>query len=176
MPKIFDAKLPKKYEIARNFDAKSPKIYEIARNFDTLHQPGGPVPPGPPTSYAYGWCIAGSNRRCWSPVAFFSRRFNDTQKHYRAFDGELLAAFSAVKHLQYFVECKQFVLFSDHKPLVKAFSHRSSQAIPRRACQMAFIAEFGVLMKHIEGSANFTADALSRVEITVIVSFRLSLT
>ena len=49
--------LPKKYEIARNFDAKSPKIYEIAqnfaRNFDTLHQPGGPVPPGPPTSYAY---------------------------------------------------------------------------------------------------------------------------
>ena len=50
----FDAILPKKYEIARKFDAKSPKIYEIAQNLDTLHQPGGPVPPWTPTSYAYG--------------------------------------------------------------------------------------------------------------------------
>ena len=52
----FDALLPKKYEIARNLDAKS--LYEIvqnfARNMDTLHQPGRPVPPQPPTSYAYG--------------------------------------------------------------------------------------------------------------------------
>ena len=40
-------------KLAQNFDTKLPKIYEIARNFDTLHQPGGPVPPGPSTSYAY---------------------------------------------------------------------------------------------------------------------------
>ena len=64
------------------------------------------------------------------------------------------------------------MLFSDHKPLVKAFSHRSSQTIPRRARQTAFIAEFNVHMKHIEGSANFTADALSRVEINSVISFQ----
>ena len=42
LPKILTQNCPK-YEIAQNF----------ARNFDTLHQPGRPVPPGPPTSYAY---------------------------------------------------------------------------------------------------------------------------
>ena len=45
-------------DFARNFDEKSPKIYEIAqnfaRNFDTLLQPGGPVPPPPPTPMVYG--------------------------------------------------------------------------------------------------------------------------
>ena len=44
--------LPKKYKIAQHFDAKSPKKHEIARKFagtfDTLNQAGGGVPPGPP--------------------------------------------------------------------------------------------------------------------------------
>ena len=44
---------------------------------------------------------------------FFSRRLNDTQKYYSAFDRELLVAFSAVKDFQYFIERKPFILFYD---------------------------------------------------------------
>ena len=85
----------------------------------------------------------------WSPVAFFSRRLNAAQQNYSAFDRELLAAYSAVKHFLYFIECTPFVLFADHKPLVKAFSQKSAQSIPRRARQMAFIAEFTSDLKYM---------------------------
>ena len=48
--------LPKKYKFSQNFDAKSPKKHEIARKFagtfDTLNQAGGGSASWPPTSYA----------------------------------------------------------------------------------------------------------------------------
>jgi len=40
---------------------------------------------------------------------------------------------------------------------------------------MAFIAKFTATMKHIEDSANLTADALLRVEINSVVSFQSGL-
>ena len=57
----------------------------------------------------------------WCPVAFFSRRLDKNQQKYSTFDRELLAAYSAIKHFRHFLECWQFTLFTDHKPLVRAF-------------------------------------------------------
>ena len=57
----------------------------------------------------------------WCPVAFFSRSLDKTQRKYSVFDREMLAAYTAIKHFRHFLECKQFALFTDHKPLVRAF-------------------------------------------------------
>ena len=57
----------------------------------------------------------------WCTVAFFSRRLDKTQQKYSTFDHELLAAYSVIKHFHHFLECRQFTLFTDHKPLVRAF-------------------------------------------------------
>ena len=101
----------------------------------------------------------------WSPIAFFSRRLNVTQRKYSAFDKELLAMYLAVKHFLYFIEGKKFAIFTDHKPLIKAFSSVSSQTLPRRVRQMNYISEFSTDLRYVQGSQNFVADTLSRIEI-----------
>jgi hypothetical protein len=40
------------------------------------------------------------------------------QTNYSAFDRELLAVVAAIKHFFYMLEGRQFVVFTDHKPLV----------------------------------------------------------
>ena len=39
--------------------------------------------------------------RHWSPIAFFSRKLSDSEKKYSAFDRELLASYSAIKHFRH---------------------------------------------------------------------------
>ena len=38
----------------------------------------------------------------WVPVAFFSRKLSDSERKYSAFDRELLASYSAIKHFRHF--------------------------------------------------------------------------
>ena len=108
----------------------------------------------------------------WCPVAFFSRRLDQTQCKYATFDRELLAAYSATKHFRHFLECKEFALFTDHKPLVRAFQSAHSQESGRRARQMSYITEYTTDIRYISGSENFTADALSRITINNVEYFR----
>ena len=74
----------------------------------------------------------------WCPVAFFSRRLDKTQSQYATFDRELLAVYSAVRHFRHFLECKEFAIYSDHKPLVQAFHSSHSQELGRRVRQMSY--------------------------------------
>ena len=101
----------------------------------------------------------------WQPIAFFSRKFDKTEKRYSAFDRELFAAYSAIRHFRHFVDGRKFSLLSDHKPFVHAFYSRSDPIIPRRSRQMSYISEFTNDVRHIKGEQNLVADALSRIEI-----------
>ena len=101
----------------------------------------------------------------WSPIAFFSRRLTPAQRKYSAFDRELLAMYLTVQHFLYFIEEKKFTIFTDHKPLIRAFSSSKSQTIPRRVRHMGYISEFSTDICYVQGSENFVADTLSRVEI-----------
>ena len=53
------------------------------------------------------------------PIAFFS---TPAERKYSAFDRELLAIFVAVKHFRHYLEGRAFTIFTDHKPLIYAFS------------------------------------------------------
>ena len=75
----------------------------------------------------------------------------------QAFDRELLAAYLAVRHFQYFVEGRVFQINTDFKPFTFAL-HSSGE---RQARHLAFISEFMTDLRHIEGPANRVADALS---------------
>ena len=108
----------------------------------------------------------------WCPVAFFSRRLDKTQQKYSTFDRELLAAYFAIKHFRHFLECRQFTLFTDHKPLVRAFQSTRSQELARRARHLSYIAEYTNDICHVVCSLNFTADALSRVQINNVEYFQ----
>ena len=62
------------------------------------------------------------------------------------------------------LEGREFVMQTDHKPLVKALEQRPEKASPRQLHQLDFISQFCLTLQHISGSDNVVADALSRVE------------
>ena len=101
----------------------------------------------------------------WKPLAFFSRKLDKAQKSYSAFDRELLAMYSAVKHFAYFVEGRRFYIYTDHKPLTFALASSSERWTSRQRRHLAFIAEYTTDVRHVHGRDNTVADALSRVEL-----------
>lgn len=100
----------------------------------------------------------------WVPLGFFSRKLSETEQRYSTYDRELLAIFSAVKHFRSILEGRQFLIFTDHRPLSYAFSQRPDKTSPRRSRQLDFIAQFDTAIKFTPGQENIVADALSRVE------------
>ncbi|GFO50071.1 Pol polyprotein [Plakobranchus ocellatus] len=100
--------------------------------------------------------------RSWVPLAFFSRKLSDSEKKYSAFDRELLASYSAVRHFRHFLEGRLFILYTDHKPLTFALSSQTDRS-PHQTRHLSFIAEFTTDIQHIKGKFNVVADALSRL-------------
>ena len=67
----------------------------------------------------------------WEPLGFFSKKLDSTQINYSAFNRELLAAFSAVRHFRFQVEGCPFQLWMDHRPLNFALGCFSDAWTPR---------------------------------------------
>ncbi|ROT84099.1 hypothetical protein C7M84_022719 [Penaeus vannamei] len=102
----------------------------------------------------------------WQPLALFSQTLSPRQSRYSAFGRELLAAYSAVKHFQPFVEAKEFRILTDHKPLTFALHSRTRRQSPREERHLDYISQFTTDIRHIRGVDNEAADALSRLSIS----------
>ncbi|GFO32837.1 Gag Pol polyprotein [Plakobranchus ocellatus] len=117
------------------------------------------------SSTAVGAQLEQRQGQSWVPLAFFSRKLSDAEKKYSAFDRELLASYSAIKHFRHFLKGRPFTLYTDHKPLTFALSSETDRS-PRQTRHLAFIAEFTTDIRHIKGKFNVVADALSRATTT----------
>lgn len=104
----------------------------------------------------------------WCPISFFSKKMELRETKYSTFGKELLAIFLAIKHFRYFIEGREFFVLTDHKPLSFIFSKNSEKYNPREIRQMEYISEFTTDIRHINGSNNVVADALSRMFINNI--------
>lgn len=98
------------------------------------------------------------------PLSFFSRKLNDTEKRYSAYDRELLAIYSALKHFRYMVEGKSLTIYTDHKPLCYAFQQNPEKATPRQLRHLDYISQFTTDIKHVAGEDNVVADFFSRID------------
>jgi len=98
----------------------------------------------------------------WEPLGFFSRKLDSAQINYSAFDRELLAAFSAVRHFRFQVEGRPFQLWTDHRPLTFALGRFSDAWTPRQQRQLSYIAEYTSDIIYVPGVDNVVADTLSR--------------
>lgn len=103
----------------------------------------------------------------WQPIAFFSRKLDKAQINYSTFDRELLAIYLSIRHFQYFVEGRDFIVFSDHKPLSYALFTQTDRN-PRQARQLDFISQFTSDIRYVKGTENVVPDALSRIGIDSI--------
>ena len=97
----------------------------------------------------------------WTSSAFISKKMSSTESHYSAFDPELIAAYSAVRHFRFLLEGRDFTLFTDQKPLTHSL-WVSPPWSTRQQQQLAFISEFTSNLIHLHGSQNVVANALSR--------------
>ena len=66
----------------------------------------------------------------WKPLAFFSQTFSQAQRSYSTFDRELLAIYLAIRHFRYFVDGRQFIVYTDHASLCHALFTRSRHSSP----------------------------------------------
>ncbi|GFT77886.1 hypothetical protein TNCV_3074891 [Trichonephila clavipes] len=81
----------------------------------------------------------GALRKLWtlsySHWLSFSRKLTSSEKSYSAYDRELLAIYSAIRHFRYMLEARDFTVFTDHKPLTYAFRQKVTSVLHGRSAQ-----------------------------------------
>lgn len=101
----------------------------------------------------------------WQPIAYFSKKLSLIQEKYSTYDRELLAIYESVRYFRNLIEGRNIILYTDHKPLVFAFTKLlNNKETPRRIRQLLYISEFTTDIRHVNGTDNVVADALSRIE------------
>jgi hypothetical protein len=105
----------------------------------------------------------------WQPLGFFSKKLDEAQTRWSAFDRELFACVEGIRHFRYILEGRVFTIFTDHKPLVGVLARASDPWTPRQCRHLAYIAEFLSDVQHVAGQDNLVADALSRPPVAVLV-------
>lgn len=121
---------------------------------------------------AIGAVLQQQTRKSWEPLAFYSKKLTEPQQKWSAYDRELLAMYQAVRYFRPMLEARDFIIFTDHKPLSCAASQRRNNCSPRQFNQLEFILQFTSDIRHISGEQNIVADCLSRVDsVTATIDF-----
>ena len=111
-----------------------------------------------------GGALEQLQRGAWRPLALLSRKFTPAQTRYSAYDRELTAIYESIKAFKHFLEGRDFLIVTDHKPLIHAFQQRLDKASPRQRRQLSFISQYSTRLEYIPGVNNVVVDAWSRVE------------
>ncbi|GFT17167.1 RNA-directed DNA polymerase from mobile element jockey [Trichonephila clavipes] len=101
----------------------------------------------------------------WEPVAFLSVKLSKSQQKWSTYDRELLAMYISVKRFRHMLEGRDFIIYTDQKPLMYAFMQNPDKCSPRQWRHLDFISQFSTDVRHINGTRNAVADALSRIEV-----------
>lgn len=100
------------------------------------------------------------------PISFSSRSFNKYERNKPIIELELLAIFYAIMHFKPYIYGTNFLVRTDHKPLVYLFSLKNpSQRLLRIRLELE---EYKFDIEYIKGSQNVVADALSRMSFDEI--------
>ena len=103
----------------------------------------------------------------WRPVAFASRALSVTEKRYAQIEKEALAVTWASEKFQDFVLGKEFIIETDHKPLVPLLNSKNLDNLPPRVLRFRLrLARFNYMVEHKPGKLLYTADTLSRAPVS----------
>ena len=99
-------------------------------------------------------------KECPHPVAYASRKLLDRERNYSTIEKECLAVVFGIKHFDYYLRGKEFILEVDHKPLVYLthFKGSNDRLLRWAICLQSY--RFRIV--HISGKDNIGADLLSR--------------
>jgi hypothetical protein len=108
------------------------------------------------SGYAIGAVLSQEDR----PVAYFSEKLDEAKLKYSTYDKEFYAIIQALKKWRHYLIPKEFVLYSDNHAL--QFVSQQEKLNQKHAKWVEYMQNFTFVIKHISGTANKVADALSR--------------
>jgi transposase InsO family protein len=109
-------------------------------------------------------CNRESTTPIYKPVAFASRSLKPAEKNYSTIELEALAIWwSVTDKFRSYIEGQQFCLETDHKPLLSLMKKPYHNSRIER--WMTTLQQYDMIIKHIAGKENTTADALSRYPV-----------
>ena len=114
------------------------------------------------SSTGVGAVLQQHHEGAWQPLAFFSRSLTPTETRYSTFGRELLALYLSVRHFRHAIEGRALVVYTDHKPLVRAIGSPSDRHSPRETRHLDYVAQFCTDVRHVPGRDNVAPDTLSR--------------
>ncbi|CAG8982228.1 hypothetical protein HYALB_00013966 [Hymenoscyphus albidus] len=97
------------------------------------------------------------------PVAYFSKTLDSAQQNYSIFEKELLAIVLALEHWKIYLQGAKHrvTILTDHENL-KTFTTTKELSNRRLARWSQTLAGFDIVIRHVSGTSNARADALSR--------------
>ena len=93
------------------------------------------------------------------PIAFFSKKLNETQQRYSTYDKEFYVVVQALRYWRHYLFPQEFVLYSDHEALRFLYSQKKLNS--RHENWVEFLQAYTFVLKHKVGIENKVADALS---------------
>ncbi|GBN70242.1 Transposon Ty3-I Gag-Pol polyprotein [Araneus ventricosus] len=123
---------------------------------------------GDASDVAIGGTLSQLSQGKWEPIAFFSMKLNKSQQKWSTYDRELFSIYSAIKKFKHMLEGREFQIYTDQKPLIYAFKQNPDKCSPRQLRHLDFISQYSTDIRHVQGSQNIVADALSRIEVDSI--------
>ena len=93
------------------------------------------------------------------PIAYQSRKLNDTERNYSTVEKECFASVWAIGKFERYLYGKHFVLETDHQPLKNLQMNPSNSRLMRWALQLQ---PYSFTVRYISGKDNHGADYLSR--------------
>merc|ERR1711911_48706 len=104
-------------------------------------------------------------RSSWAPLSFYSKKLTPAETRYSAFDRELLAVYSAIRHFRLMLEGRQFFVLTDHKPLCHALQRVSAPWSARQQRHLSYVSEFTQDIRHVPGvdNARHMSNVLSKL-------------
>jgi hypothetical protein len=94
------------------------------------------------------------------PIAYFREKLNEVKMKYSTYDKEFYAIIQALKKWRHYLIPKEFVLYSDNHAL--QFVTQQEKLNQKHVKWVEYMQNFTFVIKHISGTANKVADALSR--------------
>jgi hypothetical protein len=108
------------------------------------------------SGYAIGAVLSQEDR----PVAYFSEKLDEAKLKYSTYDKEFYAIIQALKKWRHYLIPKEFLLYIDNHTL--QFVSQQEKLNQKHAKWVEYMQNFTFVIKHISGTANKVADALSR--------------
>ena len=115
------------------------------------------------SSYGLGAVLMQEHSQVWKPVSFASRALTATEMRYAQVEKEALASTWACERFQDYIIGVDFLLETDHKPLVALLGNKDLDQLPPRIQRMSMrLMRFKFSVAHVPGKQLITADTLSR--------------